>query len=188
MANEKSGRQSRDEKNEYERARTRMKKGTELNVGPVGKSVISAIRNQSAPPPPVPGEKALMEVVKQMKKIDDSTVNLYPNYEPNFEAMNQRHMALGQSLQSIAWALVEDPAWRELHLATMKPQDVLKFLEIGQKMERAAMQGHLIIDAKKGQAAEENGMLNIAGRILDNPSLIDNIHDLIQDDEEDEPA
>lgn len=191
MANEKSGKQASEELKEYQRARKRI-----LKTGDSAKSVISAIQNNTVPPPTTFTKKSMSEVVQSAAKLNiDLTKSLVPQQdsnvqtsqlECNFEAMNQRQMAIGQNLQQIAWAIFQDEGWRDNFLKFMDPKTLMQMIDMGIKIERQSMQGILVTKSQKESQDEQDGQLDLTARAKKNPGLIDQIHDLIQDDEDDE--
>lgn len=191
MANEKSGKQANEELKEYQRARKRI-----LKTGDSAKSVISAIQNNTVPPPTTFTKKSMSEVVQSAAKLNiDLTKSLVPQQdsnvqtsqlECNFEAMNQRQMAIGQNLQQIAWAIFQDEGWRDNFLKFMDPKTLMQMIDMGIKIERQSMQGILVTKSQKESQDEQDGQLDLTARAKKNPGLIDQIHDLIQDDDEDD--
>lgn len=167
MANEKTPRQVREERNSYERARSRLKRGGRTD------SVIAAIKSNTVPDPGDLTKRSLAKIITDMPQFD--------LMDANFEMMNQRQMAMGQQLQKIAFALVNDEAWREKFIEQMSPDMVIKWLNAGISIERQAMQG-ILMAKNANDKKEESGHFDIAGKILKNPELVDSIHDLIEDD------
>ena len=169
VANEKTPKQVREERNSYERARNRLKRGGRTD------SVIAAIRNNSVPEPADLTKRSLAKIVNDIP---------FDVMDANFEAMNQRQMAIGQQLQKISMALINDDGWREKFIEAMSPDLVVKWLNAGIAIERQAMQGVLLNKKEAEKKEEGGGQLDLAGRLMKKPELVDSVHDLIDDDEE----
>lgn len=172
VANEKDPREAREERNKYERARSRLKRGGRTD------SIIAAIKNNTVPEPGDLTKRSLAKIITDMPQFD--------LMDANFEAMNRRQMAMGQQLQKIAFALVNDEVWRAEFIEKMSPDLVIKWLNAGIAIERQAMQGILMNKKDKERKNEESGHLDLAQRLMDKPELVDSVHDLVDDDEDEE--
>lgn len=167
MANEKDPRRAREERNNYEKARNRLKRGGRTD------SVIAAIRNNTVPEVGDLTKRGLAKIITDIPQFD--------LMDENFELMNQRQMAMGQQLQKIALALINDETWRAKFVENMSPDMVIKWLNAGITIERQALHG--IISAKKPKDGG-NKFFDLKGKLLKNTELIDSVHELVDDDED----
>lgn len=184
MANEKSGKKVRLERNEYEAARKRLRTGGRTD------SVAAAMRAGTVPEPGLGTGivKEENEAKRVIKLAHAAAGDAKADFAPGWEAMNYRQMALGQSLQQIVHRIMSDESWYQEFRDNASPADLAKFLDLGVKLERAAMLGVLEAEKKRKEQkdAENNGEQTLAMKAIKNPELCDAIHDLIDDDTEDD--
>lgn len=172
MANEKSGKQQREERNNYERSRVRIRKGG---------STESAAAAMAGGRVPSSGAPTPQEITRMVSKLDQGLPN---DFGVGWEALNNRHMALGQRLQELAFGCINSEEWQANFMANATPNDVLKWAEIGAKMERQAHLGQLEIENKKKSDKEGAGHNSgLVHKALKSSALVDAIHELIDEDD-----
>ena len=205
MANEESAREKKQKKASYEKARMSLKRSGRTD------SIAAAMKSGNLPSKTIEelAKEAKLELERnpgsESKPIQvKSTINSMNlarsviegakifrssgSVQMSYEEMNNRQQAAGQLFQNIAFQIVNDPNWQEKWMAVMGPDTVIKMFDFGVKIERQAMAVNLALANKKENEKENagDGELDLAGKLLKNTSLIDEVHGLVDDDELDD--
>lgn len=181
MANEKNPKKIKLDNATYMRTKRRLEK-----LGRGDESVTAVLRSGEVVDKPT----GVYEEGQRDKNARNlaSSMDL-EEFGPGWEAMNVRQMALGQRLQKIAHQILVDPDYLEKLKENASPNDLKNLIDLGVKIERTAMMGVLEEEKRRQEARnkhnEERGG-SLASKALKSPELVDAIHDLINDDEEEE--
>ncbi len=177
MANEKSPKKIKLDHATYMRTQRRLKK-----MGRGDESVSAVLRSGEVIDTPV-GVYQPSEKEEKLGKLAQSFD--LEAFGPGWEQMNLRQMALGQRLQKIANKILTDPNWLDSMLENATPNDIKNLIDLGVKIERTAMMGVMEEEKRRQESKEkhkeEHGG-SLASKALQNPALVDAIHDLIDDD------
>jgi len=174
MANEKDSRKNREEGNRYQAARKRIRTGGRTDT-------VKQAMAKGELPPPIYAKGAAQHLTELAEGLPLEVLG------DDWEQMNYRQMVLGQHLQQIAHRTLKDPEWQAMFIKGATPNDVAKWIDMGVKIERQAASG--VLEMKKRRENEKNKAGEVQGlahKAIQNPELMDAIHDLIDDDAEDD--